>query len=101
MSNIYYQFIAAWVLALFAILLGRYVGRNPPKFPDSVVSTVSIIFAVWVAAFVCKIAFSYAGKALQLSEAAQQGYAETVLPIIFAAVVTRRLLAACRKDAVS
>ncbi len=94
MSNLYYQFIAAWALALFALLLGRYVGRNSPKFPESIASTFSIFFAVWISVFICKLAFSYAGKALELSEAAQQGYAETILPVVISAIIARKMLAA-------
>ena len=90
-------FVQAWLLALIALLIGRFVGQGPKRFPAFPVAKALVFLQVWGVTFLAQLAFSYAGNVMALKEHTQAGLAEFLLPLVFGAIyahLTLRRIAA-------
>ena len=90
-EQLIYSFLEAWLIALIALIIGRFAGASPPRFPSGIARNLAVFFQVWVITAIAKYAFGYLGHTLQWSEAAQAGFAEFLLPIAAGAYFARQL----------
>jgi len=86
------SFVQAWLLALVALLIGRYVGQQSKRLPSSFGASLLVYLKVWAATFIAQVLFSAIGLQLGLKEHLQSGFAEFLLPILAGAFAAHQLL---------
>lgn len=88
------KFINTWMLALVALILGRYVGYRGTviHFPTDIKRLALIYVQAWVITFVAQMTFGFLGYSMRWSEAAQNGFAEFLMPLIAGAYAARQLI---------
>lgn len=91
-ESLLYKFAETWMLGLFAMLLGRFIGRTSVRFPETWRARFTVFMKVWGVTFLAVLTFGYAGYILRLQEHTQSGFAEFLLPLVVGAYFCRQTL---------
>lgn len=75
-------FVQAWLVGLFALLIGRYARQGRKQLPVFFGPKVLLYLKVWAVTFLAQLTFAYLGHLMGLKEHIQSGFAELLLPII-------------------
>jgi len=89
---LFLQFLEACGPGVVALVAGRYIGRGSVKLPVRKWRILLIFLQVWIVVFAGQLAFGGLGHALQLSEAAQVGFADFLLPLVVGAYFARKII---------
>lgn len=88
-----YKFIAAWVLGIIALLLGRFVKPSNAQFPSTIKAKLFVYIKVWVFVFLAQLFFGYIAYLINFNnELDRYTYFEFLLPIITGAIFARQLI---------
>lgn len=87
-----YFFAGSWLLALIALLAGKYAGQSTRLVTMSAGGYAAIYLRVWLITALAKLAFGYLGYLLQLRDTIQTIYPEFVLPVAAGAYAARQLI---------
>jgi hypothetical protein len=85
-------FLAAWWIALIALVAGAFGGRYSQRLVASPLIMVTIFIQVWIVVGLAKLAFGYVGYLMELSKNVQAIYPEFVMPLAAGIYVARQLL---------
>ena len=88
-----YKFIAAWVLGIIALLLGRFVKPSNAQFPPTIKAKLLAYLKVWFFVFLAQLFFGYVAYLINYSnELDKFTYFEFLMPIIAGAIFARQLV---------